>query len=84
MTMKELMEKSHDELEELAKYMVLHDNPVAAVAIDYVIKFANKRVRVVKGRKCQRVRRALCFGWEAIAIRLMVTLGAFTLHTGVG
>lgn len=51
MTMKELMKKSRDELEELSKYMVLHDNLGAVTAINYVIKFANKHVRVVKGRK---------------------------------
>lgn len=61
MTMKELMKKSHDELEELAKYMVLHDNPAAAVAIDYVIKFANKRVKVVKGRKVPRGTEGIVF-----------------------
>lgn len=51
MIMKELMQKSPTELKELATYMILHNNPAAAVAIDYVIKFANKRVKVVKGRK---------------------------------
>lgn len=51
MEMKELMNKSYDELLELSNYMIQHDNLVAVRAINYVIKFANKRVKVIKGRK---------------------------------
>lgn len=51
MTMKEMMRKSTDELRDLAEHMALHGNHVATAAIEYVIKFANKRVKVVKGRK---------------------------------
>lgn len=51
MTMKELMKKSQEELDVLKKQMTIRGNMSAGYAIDLVIRFGNKKVKVVKGRK---------------------------------
>lgn len=51
MNMKELMCKTPEELAALEYQMALRENMAAATGISYVIQFAHKRVRVVKGRK---------------------------------
>ena len=61
MTMKELMKESPENLREIQKQMILRGNMVAATGIDYVIKFANKRVKVVKGRKVPKGTEGICF-----------------------
>jgi hypothetical protein len=51
MTMKELMEKTPERMDELNEAFILRGNMTAVKAISIVKKFAHKRVRVVKGRK---------------------------------
>lgn len=61
MEMKELMGKTHDELVEISNYMSAHDNLAATRAVNLVIKFANKRVKVVKGRKVAKGTEGIVF-----------------------
>lgn len=59
--MKELMRKTPEELTILANYMRAQGNGKAALGIEYVRKFANKRVRVAKGRKVPKGTEGICF-----------------------
>lgn len=61
MTMKELMSKTPKQLEELHAAMFYRQNPVALAGIEYVQKYAHKRVRVVKGRKVPKGTEGECF-----------------------
>ena len=52
--MKELMNKTPEELDELSEALLLRGNMTAVKGISLVKEFAHKRVRVVKGRKVPR------------------------------
>lgn len=61
MNMKELMKKSPDDLRALEYQMAVRGNMVACTAISYVLEFAHKRVRVVKGRKVPKGTEGIVF-----------------------
>lgn len=61
MNMKELMTKSPEYLEQVRRHMLSSGNLVAVTGIDYVLTFANKRVKVIKGRKVPIGTEGICF-----------------------
>ena len=61
MTMKDLMKNSPESLRAIQEQMIIRGNMVAAVGIDYILEFANKRVKVIKGRKVPIGTEGICF-----------------------
>lgn len=61
MTMREMMDLPVEDLYKLQYEMDRRENYAASRGIGYVIKFANKRVRVFKGRKVPKGTEGTCF-----------------------